>query len=114
MKKVLLILTLLLVSPFTFSCQVVLTNTGKQTVAVKDLNAPEKSFRLLNPGTKINANFDPNTHARLLVKIGPLFYSVQQHACSKSHEIPLTSQDIISGNNGELLTITKIGTHTKG
>ena|SRR3990167_2410721 len=107
MKKIVFTSTLFLLSSLSFSCQVVLINSGDQTVEIKDLNAPKKPFRPLDPGAQTHANFDPDTHARLLIKIGPAFYSVQQHACSKSHEIPLTVEDILSENGGNLLTITK-------
>lgn len=107
MKKIVLIASLFLIPTMALSCQIIFINDGKTPVSVKDLNAPKKPFRLVEKDTKIMANVDPNTHARLLIKIGPSFYLVKQHACSKNHKIPLKASDVIKGNGGKLLEINK-------
>lgn len=99
---------LCLIPTLALSCQVVLINNGPhEAVGIKDLNAPQKPFRFIKQGQNENANFDPKTHARLVIHINGRFYTVQQHACSKSHTIPLTTLDIEKGNGGNLLNIIK-------
>ncbi|MFC1870669.1 hypothetical protein ACFLXW_00190 [Candidatus Dependentiae bacterium] len=107
MKKKIIAL-LFLMPTLAMSCQVVLINNGPyKTISVKDLNAPQKPFRFVKTGQKLNANFDPNAHARLVIHMDGRFYTVEQHACSKSHTIPLTTLDIEKGNGGNLLNIIK-------
>ncbi len=107
MKKQIIAL-LFLIPTIALGCQVVLINNGPdQLVKIKDRNAPKKPFRVVKVGQKVNANFDASKHARLLINMNGEFYTVNQHACSKSHGIPITTTDIKNGNGGDLLTIIK-------
>ena len=103
------IIALLFVIPtIVLGCQVVLINDGPYSVVkVKDRNAPETPFRVVKKGQKVNANFDPHKHARLLINMNGEFYTVNQHACSKGHGINITTANIKKNNSGKLLTITK-------
>jgi len=108
MKKHIITGLLLLLPTISMGCQVVLINNGPyDSVSIKDLRAPKKSFRVVKKGEKVNANFDPDAHAQLLVSMGNTFYKIQQHACSKSHIIPITTQHIEQEEGGKFLKIIK-------
>lgn len=84
-----------------FSCQVIISNTTKNaTVTVFDTRSGKKVSA--HEGQVVNGNTDPDQRANLIVSIAipgkPIKnYKITQFACSKSHAIPITSQEIVHG-----------------
>lgn len=80
------------------ACQVVFENNSDKRVIVQDIRA--NSSRIVAPGEKINANSDPDQHARLRITLfskdgfAKQPYRLDQIACSNDHNIPVTTQQI--------------------
>jgi hypothetical protein len=90
-------------------CQLILENNSNKLLLVTDLDAHHK--QLVMPGSKINANQNPDTHAHLRIIFNPKtneqkIYRLDQIACSKTHEIPITAHEILSNAvNRSLLSL---------
>ncbi len=114
MKKMsMALMSLFLVNPLAFCCQIILTNDSNTWVSVKDLNEKGTPFQSIGKHRSVKANKDPDQHAQLLITIGPkeeklrASYLVKQIACSDSHEIPITSTNIEKLNLGKLFIVKK-------
>jgi len=114
MKKIpLALMSLFLVNPLAFGCQIILTNDSNTWISVKDLNKKNAPLQPIGKHRSVKANKDPDQRAKLLITIGPkdgklqTSYFVKQLACSDSHEIPITSTNIEKLRLGKLFTVKK-------
>ncbi len=98
MKKKIGAVVLACISITAYACQVVVKNDSDAMVLVTDLVA-QSVKKSIPSGTSKKANEDPEVHADLRITIAPNTpleesYRGKQIACSKSHEIPLTVNNL--------------------
>ena len=101
MNKHTLIFMALTIVGQSFACQVIITNTTRDAV-VTVFDQDSQETRQALEGQAIKGNTNADAHAHLIVTIThndyPVrTYAITQFACSKSHEIPVTSTQIIHG-----------------
>ena len=101
MKKNVVAIALLVASQQLSACQVMITNTTRDAV-VSVFDEDSKETRTANEGQAIRGNSNADSHAHLIITIThddypTRIYKFTQFACSKSHEIPVTSSQIIHG-----------------
>lgn len=101
MKKIITLITLIAAAQSINGCQVVITNTTRDAVVTVLDERSGKSVQA-KEGQAVKGNTDPDQHARLVVTVThdkhpKRTYKVTQFACSKSHEIPVTTTQIIHG-----------------
>ncbi len=103
-KKAIFALSLC-ISISIFSCQVILKNTSKKRVLVRDLKARTPYVPVGKNG--VTANENHNDLALLEVVIGSTPYTVRQKACSGEHLIILSSKKIAHKKAGKLFEVEK-------